>query len=282
MRFVRWGKYGQSRLYVTDDAGAELGWWDLKTDEPHPASPDDLVALRVAVLGWKGQQRAPARHEAAGDIGASRASAHHGDLLSNLPATQIAPQVAAAHASGEVPTAWRRRLLGKHAYSSWERGAIGERLVAAKLHELHRYDGRWGYLNSIPVGDQADIDHFVAGPGGVFTINAKHHAGCSVWVGGNTVMVNGVRQPHVRNSRHEAERAARLLTRAVGARIRVTGLVVPVEHRSLTVKEQPGDVVIVPERDLIHFLRAQGDVLQREQVERIFAYARQPSTWARR
>lgn len=279
MRFVRWGKYGQSRLYVTDDAGAELGWWDLKTDQPHPASPRHLEALKLAVLEWKFDQPPP-RHSLPG--GQRRSVSGDGDLLANLPGTQLAPYVAAAHEAGEVPTAWRRARLGKHAYSSWERGAIGERLVAAKLHELHRFDGRWGYLNSIPLGEQGDIDHFVVGPGGVFTINAKHHAGCNIWVAGNTLMVNGKRQDHVRSSRREAQAAARRLTRALGSAVHTVGLVVPVEHRSLTVREQPEGVAVVAERDLIHFLRAQGDVLQREQVERIFACARRETTWATR
>jgi hypothetical protein len=57
------------------------------------------------------------------------------------------------------------------------------------------------------VGDNgADIDRLVIGPGGVFSLNAKHHPGGKVWVGGNTLMINGHRQPYIRNSRFEAQR----------------------------------------------------------------------------
>ncbi len=60
-------------------------------------------------------------------------------------------------------------------------------------------------------------------PGGVFTVNAKNHPDASVWVSGETFMVNGRRVPYVRNSRHEAQRATQLLTDAVGFPVFVTG-----------------------------------------------------------
>lgn len=41
-------------------------------------------------------------------------------------------------------------------------------------------------------------------------------------------MIIGQRQPYIRNSRHEAGRAARLLTAACGFPVAVTGVVVPV------------------------------------------------------
>lgn len=59
----------------------------------------------------------------------------------------------------------------------------------------------------------------------MFTINAKHHPKASVWVGGNTFMVNGQRHQYVRNSRHEAARAGRLLAAACGSPVTVTGLI---------------------------------------------------------
>jgi O-acetylhomoserine/O-acetylserine sulfhydrylase-like pyridoxal-dependent enzyme len=44
----------------------------------------------------------------------------------------------------------------------------------------------------------------VLGPACVFSVNSKWHAGKSVWVGGDTVMIDGHRQRYVRNSRHES------------------------------------------------------------------------------
>ena len=117
--------------------------------------------------------------------------------------------------------------------------AFGERLVAQELTKLASRDPPWWYLNSIPISDEADIDLFVVGPGGVFTINAKYHRGARIWVGGDTLMVNGTRQPYVRNRRHEARKASRLLTRATGQPISVQGVVVPVNAGAFTLKAHP-------------------------------------------
>lgn len=67
----------------------------------------------------------------------------------------------------------------------------------------------------------------------MFTCNTKHHPGAKVWVAGNTFLVNGRRHPYLRNSRYEAERAARLLA-AAGAPVAVAGVVVVVGAALLT------------------------------------------------
>ena len=202
------------------------------------------------------------------------------DLLSNSSGQQLAGEIAAAHAAGMRPTLLRRFFLGKHAYSTWERGAIGERLVADELAALVRKDPRWGFIHSIPVGTKgSDIDHLVIGPGGVFSLNTKYHKGCNIWVGGETVMVNGARQPYVRNSRHEANRVGRLLSAASGLEVIATGLVVPVAAARFTVKRQPDDIRVVNRRRLVRFLRQTPDVLNPDAVATLFEYARLSSTW---
>jgi hypothetical protein len=76
----------------------------------------------------------------------------------------------------------------------------------------------WRVLHSIRVGiNGADIDHLVIGPAGDFTLNAKYHLGASIWVGAARswlVMVNGQRQPFVRNSQYEARRMGKILSAA--------------------------------------------------------------------
>lgn len=202
------------------------------------------------------------------------------DLLSNSPGQQLAGEIAAAHAAGKRPTLLRRFFLGKNAYSTWERGAIGERLVADELAKLVHKDPRWGFIHSIPVGAKgSDIDHLVIGPGGVFSINTKYHKGCNIWVGGETIMVNGARQPYVRNSRHEANRVSRLLSSASGLDVLATGLVVPVAATGFTVKKQPDDIRVVNRGRLVRFLRQTPDVLAPATVATLFEYARLSSTW---
>ena len=63
---------------------------------------------------------------------------------------------------------------------SWHTGAVGEHLVADTLSKL---PVGWHVFHSIPVGTtDADVDHVVVGPGGVFTISTKHHSGKKVWI----------------------------------------------------------------------------------------------------
>lgn len=92
-------------------------------------------------------------------------------------------------------------------------------------------------LHAVPVGaGSSDIDHVLIGPAGVFTVNTKNHSGQSVWVAGQTMMVAGKKQRHLYNASHEAERAAKLLTRAVNQAVDVCGVVVVVAPKRLTIR----------------------------------------------
>lgn len=56
---TRWRRYGKDRLYVKDDeSGTDVGWWDLVTDEPHPATPELHPVLAEAVARWRAEQAA--------------------------------------------------------------------------------------------------------------------------------------------------------------------------------------------------------------------------------
>jgi hypothetical protein len=173
------------------------------------------------------------------------------------------------------------RLLGVHTDErAWRLGAKGEERVGSRLESLARKDARWRLLHAIEVGSRgADIDHLVVGPGGIFTLNAKHHPRATVWVGGDVLMVNGQRQPYVRNSRHEAQRAARVLSTAIGGSVGVRGAVVLVGVRELTVKSAPEDVAVLYRESLVRWLRRQPVVLDEPQVNRIYELARRPETW---
>ncbi len=134
----------------------------------------------------------------------------------------------------------------------------------------------------VPVGSgDSDIDHVVVGPGGVFTVNAKNHPDASVWVSGETFMVNGRRVPYVRNSRHEAQRATRLLTDAVGFPVFVTGLLaVYGAAGGFTVKQQPAsDVAVLTRRELARWLCRRPESLTGDQIATIYAHARRSTSW---
>jgi hypothetical protein len=52
---ARWRKYGRDRLYITLVDGAKVGYWDLVTDEPHPARPELGVFLETAYAEWSAE-----------------------------------------------------------------------------------------------------------------------------------------------------------------------------------------------------------------------------------
>lgn len=65
---------------------------------------------------------------------------------------------------------------------AWRIGADGEEKVGAQLDKLIQRDPRWRAIHAIEVGERgSDIDHLVIGPGGVYSLNAKHHPGAKVW-----------------------------------------------------------------------------------------------------
>ena len=202
------------------------------------------------------------------------------DLGTNRPGAEAREQAVAARDAAPVKTFLARVLDKNTDERSWRIGADGEEKVAARLAKVARKDPRWRFLHAIPVGDRgSDIDHLVIGPGGIFTVNAKHHPGAKIWVGGDTFLVNGNRQPYIRNSRHEAARAARLLTSACGFPVHVEGVVVTVNADDLTIKKAPADVHVVPRMQVTRWLRRHGDILGSDVLEQIFDAARRSTTW---
>ncbi len=159
----------------------------------------------------------------------------------------------------------------------WHRGALGELHVGQLLAKL---PPGWHVLHAVPVGKgDADIDHVVIGPGGVFTVNTKNHSGQKVWVAGRTLMVNGQKQPHLRNAEHEAQRAGRLLSAASGSPVTVTPVIVVVDPAALTLREQPPTVVVLTSRQLTRWLKKRPVVLAAAQVATLLDVAADPSTW---
>jgi hypothetical protein len=127
----------------------------------------------------------------------------------------------------------------------------------------------------------SDIDHVLIGPGGVFTLNTKRHAGQRVWAAGTAFLVGGRKQPHLRNALHEAERASKLLSSAVGKPVEVHGLIVVVDARSVVVKERHPRVTVLEQHQLVRWLQRRGPSLAREDVEVVSSAAVQPRTWHR-
>jgi len=292
---ARWRRYGKERLYVTTVDGTKIGWRDLLTGEDHLEAPDLECEFFAALASWSSdlEQAAPLSVAVAATppviddsgLGAEsvperQTGADWEDLAEHRPGVMAREQATALKQAAPVRT-FLARALGVHTDErAWRVGADGEELVAAQLHRLAKKDPRWRFLHAIPVGVRgSDIDHLVVGPGGVFTLNAKHHPRASVWVRGDTFMVNGQRLPYIRNSRHEAMRAARLLTQACGSPVNVHGIVVPVGADSLKLRESPTDVSIVNRMALRDWLRRRVTTLSDQQIDEIYEAARRSTTW---
>jgi hypothetical protein len=201
------------------------------------------------------------------------------DLAANKPGQAVVARADELYAEWRALSFWRR-LITSRTDRSWRQGAAGEARVAKQLSKL---DDRFRVLHSIPVGTRgSDIDHLGIGPTGVFTINAKSHHGKSVWVAGDIVMINGYRQPHVRNSRYEARRVSRTLTRATGLEVPATALVIITGDKEFSVREQPKDgaVRVATPRAAVRWIKRQPQTLSVAHIDQLFGVARRSTTWA--
>jgi hypothetical protein len=280
----RWARYGHDRLYVTAPDGSNIGFFDLKTGAGHLDAQERRAAFEAAVARYLTGENLAAEVV---DAQAAEPRAHDSsdaatwtDLAEHRPGQMARQQALAKRQKSPVKTLLAR-VLGVHTDErAWRIGADGEEAVAKRLEGL---GAGWRVLHSVPVGKRgSDIDHLVIGPGGVYTINAKHHPDASVWVGGDTFMVNGQRQPYVRNSRHEARRASRLLSERLGVAVHVIGVVAVMgAQRGFTIKAQPEDgaVVVVPRRQVATWIEQQPALLTTEAVDQVYAVAKRSDTW---
>ncbi|WP_084265330.1 nuclease-related domain-containing protein [Actinomadura macra] len=211
-----------------------------------------------------------------------------------FPTDPVAPEIdlglnrpgAAARARAIELRSWRTRTKALFGVRTEARdfavGAKGERFIGRKIEKWARRQG-WHVLHAVPVGrNGADIDHVLIGPFGVVTVNTKTTRG-KVWVAENAMMVSGVKVDHLRNSRHEAQRARDLLAIACGHHVPVRPVIVFVGATSWTVRGGgPTDVAVLQDvKALRRWLRRRGRVLTPEQVTAVHAAARRPRTWQR-
>jgi Nuclease-related domain len=71
---------------------------------------------------------------------------------------------------------WRLRFRPSEQARSWQRGAHGERRTARLLRRLTR-DGYVVFHDLAVPGSDANVDHLVIGPSGVFVIDSKQWTG---------------------------------------------------------------------------------------------------------
>jgi hypothetical protein len=247
----RWNRYGKSRLYVNDESGGRVGWYDLETGVP-TLERSELADAFASALAPHLDDDAAMTAAAVEDETPTRESESH-----------------RAAAGTYFDLARRRPGQG-----------VGERADELVGKRVGRLASRgWHALHSVPVGvGESDIDHVLIGPGGVFTVNTKNHLGQRVSATSRGIWVGGYRQEYIRNSVHEAQRATRLLSYACDFPVFARGLIVVIADR-FSVREQPDEVIVLRSGDLVKWLRKRPTVLDTATVETIFEAARREDVW---
>ncbi|TFD50261.1 NERD domain-containing protein [Cryobacterium frigoriphilum] len=114
----------------------------------------------------------------------------------------------------------------------------------------------------------ADIDHLVLGPGGIVTINTKHHRGKKIWINDKGFLVSGHRHPYIRNSEFEAGRVTKLLHKRMPELAPAHPVLALVSPGPITVKKKPAVVSVMDatrlrrwllKRPLTHLARRGGE-----------------------
>ena len=291
--------YSHDMLYVTDAAGTRVGRINLGSGNVTM----DLPALRSEsdefVARWQAEHIAPSEavetprddllrsnvsveDQPAITVGrallgaAAREGSAWQDLSQNRAGQAVRERAVELRADAPVKT-FVARVFGVHTGErAYRVGADGEEEVAWRMRKLGE---GWHVIHSVPVGEQdSDIDHVVVGPPGVFTLNTKNHSRKKVWVAEKAFMVSGQKTNYLRNSRHEAARASKLLTAACGFDVQVEPIIVVIAAE-LTIKAQPADVHVVPRKRIGKWLERRPPALSPAAVTAIYEMARRDTTW---
>ena len=287
-------------LYVTDTDGVKVGRMNLDSGKVTMELPERRAEFEQCVTRWRAENTAGSEvvEILADDFGTTSTGAvgepspvtgdptPSAEAVSEQPTWQDLSQNRAGQAVRERAVELRAeapvktfvaRVLGVHTDErAYRVGADGEEEVAWRMRKLG--DG-WHVIHSVPVGEKgSDIDHVVIGPAGVFTLNTKNHSRKKVWIAEKAFMVSGQKTNYLRNSRHEASRASKLLTAACGYDVPVEPIIVVIAAE-LTIKAQPTDVHVIARKRIGKWLQRRPSTLGPSSVEAIYNMARRDTTW---
>lgn len=152
------------------------------------------------------------------------------------------------------------------AAASWLKGGNGEQAVGALLQRLEARGWRAIHDRRIP-GSEANIDHIVVGPGGVFVIETKNYSS-KVTVGRSTIFAGGQNQTKIlKQAKGEALAAYRViepLIKPLGLRVRPVVCFIGVVRDQGARRVQ--GVEVVSSTELVRFLGTRPAVLDESQV----------------
>lgn len=281
LHVTRWKRYGHDRLYANLPDGTAVGWADVTTGDItvlRAECRDDVVAVLTKHLQNLTEPVPPDRAPEAQARPMLPPLTPADDLAVNLPG-QALRDLLDESGPGLMERVVSRLLRRPSEWDTWRKGLAGERRVGAELNRLGRQG--WRVLHSIPLANKVDIDHLLIGPGGVFSINTKHHHKRTLWVGDDSVKVDhGKPAPYARKSRAEAKRVARVLERYCDFPVPVEPVLVFVGVVELKVVATQLDVRVYQERQVSALAPLSG-VLTADQVEQVYSVARHRQAWSR-
>ncbi|MFF9109016.1 nuclease-related domain-containing protein [Streptomyces sp. NPDC014805] len=281
LHVTRWKRYGHDRLYANLPDGTAVGWADVTTGGVtvlRAECRDDVSAVLTKHLQNLTEPVLPDRAPQVQARPMLPPLTPADDLAVNPPG-QALRDLLAESGPGLMERVVSRLLRRPSQWDSWRKGLAAERRVGAELNRLRRHG--WRVLHSVPLANRVDIDHLLIGPGGVFSINTKHHDKRVVWVGDDSVKVDhGEPAPYARKSRAEAKRVARVLERHCDFPVPVEPVLVFVGVTELKVVATQLDVRVYQERQ-VSALGPLSGVLTADQVEQVYGVARHRQAWSR-
>ncbi|MEU2727716.1 nuclease-related domain-containing protein [Streptomyces griseoviridis] len=280
LHVTRWKRYGHDRLYAKLPDGTAVGWADATTGDITVLRieyRDDVITVLTKHLQNLTAPIQPDRTPQADARLVLPPLTPADDLAVNTPGASLRDKLDES-GTGLVERFVLWLLRRPSEWDSWRKGLAGERRVGAELNRLGRHG--WRVLHSIPLANKVDIDHLLIGPGGVFSINTKHHHNKAVWVGDDSVKVDhGKPAPYARKSRAEAKRVTRVLERYCDLPVPVEPVLVFVGVTELKVVATQLDVRVYQERQVSALAPLSG-VLTADQVERVYNVARHRQAWS--
>ena len=277
---TRWTRYGKDRVYLRTADGADVGHVDLQARTVVAKAPGYETALEDCLARWASADEpvVPAQPiEPRTEPAPSAMKDAPKDFAKNAAGAAVRAKRDEVNSKAPVANLVARAFGVKTEERPWRDGAKGEEKVG---RELARLGPVWRVLHAVEVGNRgSDIDHVVIGPPGVITLNTKRRPRGKAWVAERMVMVNGQRTDYLRNSRHEAQRAQRLLSVACCQPVAVKAVIVFVDLATITVKQMPEYVHVTTCRRLVRWLTSLPPTTSSDSVEQIFAKARFSTTW---
>ncbi len=161
----------------------------------------------------------------------------------------------------------------------WYQGALGEIKVGRMLSAL---GPEWFVRHCVPIGARTkDVDHLVIGPGGVFVINTKHHAGANIWVVDHALGINKSALRHLQDGRRDGADVAKRLSAKAEFPVSVRPVVALVDPQSVNDKRSPHNrpVVVLDALKLVAWLKAQPQNLSDTKLSLLKLAAEEPKTW---